>query len=83
MTRLPFLVLPGVLLVALGTPQAFAQDPAPPAHVAFVEGRAVLEHDTTSEDVEANLPLDTGDRLRTERGRVEVLRGDVSILQLD
>ena len=83
MTRLPFLVLPGVLLVALGTPHAFAQDPAPPAHVAFVEGRAVLEHDTTSEDVEANLPLDTGDRLRTERGRVEVLLGDGSILQLD
>jgi hypothetical protein len=83
MTRLPFLVLPGVLTVALGTPQAFAQDPAPPAHVAFVEGRAVLEHETTSEDVEANLPLDTGDRLRTERGRVEVLLGDGSILQLD
>lgn len=83
MTRLPFLVLPGVLLVALGAPHAFAQDPAPPAHVAFVEGRAVLEHDTTSEDVEANLPLDTGDRLRTERGRVEVLLGDGSILQLD
>ena len=83
MTRLPLSVLPGVLLVTLGAAHAFAQEPAPPAHVAYVEGRAVLEHDTSSEDVEPNLPLDTGDRLRTERGRVEVLFGDGSILQLD
>jgi hypothetical protein len=83
MIRLPLFVLPGALLVALGAPHALAQEPAPLAHVAYVEGRAVLEHDTTSEDVEPNLPLDTGDRLRTERGRVEVLLGDGSILQLD
>ena len=83
MTRLPLFVLPGVLVAALATPPASAQEPAPPAHVAYVEGRAVLEHDTTSEEVEPNLPLDTGDRLRTERGRVEVLFGDGSILQLD
>jgi hypothetical protein len=83
MTRLPLLVLPGALVVAFGAAHAFAQEPAPPAHVAYVEGRAVLEHETTSEDVEPNLPLDTGDRLRTERGRVEVLFSDGSILQLD
>ena len=83
MTRLPLFVLPGALLVALGAPHAFAQESAPPAHVAYVEGRAVLEHDTASEDAEPNLPLDTGDRLRTERGRVEVLFGDGSIVQLD
>ena len=83
MTRLPLLVLPGVLTAALAVPHAFAQEPAPPAHVAYVEGRAVLEHDTTSEDVEPNLPLEVGDRLRTERGRVEILFGDGSILQLD
>ena len=74
-------MLPGIL--ALGTSVASAQEPAPPAHVAYVEGRAVLEHDTTSEDVEPNLPLETGDRLRTTQGRVEVLFGDGSILQLD
>src|SRR5918998_4744116 len=83
MTRLPLLVFPGLLLLGLGIPSASAQEPSPPAHVAYVEGRAVLERDTALEDVEPNLPLDTGDRLRTERGRVEVLLGDGSILQLD
>jgi hypothetical protein len=83
MTRLPLFVLPGLLVAALAAPPASAQEPAPPAHVAYVDGRAVLERDTTSEDVEPNVPLDTGDRLRTERGRVEVLFGDGSILQLD
>src|SRR4051812_50226142 len=82
MTRLPLFVLPGMFLVALCLP-AVAQESAPPAHVAYVDGRAVLEHDTTSEDVEPNLPLDTGDRLRTMQGRGEVLVGDGSILQLD
>src|SRR5215203_838075 len=82
MTRLPLFVLPGIFLVALGLP-AVAQESAPPAHVAYVDGRAVLEHDTRSEDVEPNLPLDTGDRLRTMQGRAEVLFGDGSILQLD
>src|SRR4051794_2515132 len=71
MTRLPLFVLPGMFLVALCLP-AVAQESAPPAHVAYVDGRAVLEHDTTSEDVEPNLPLDTGDRLRTMQGRAEV-----------
>src|SRR5215208_805145 len=83
MTRLPLFVLPGVLVAALAASPASAQEPAPPAHVAYVEGRAVLEYDTTSEEVEPNVPLDTGDRLRTERGRVEVLFGDGSLLQLD
>jgi hypothetical protein len=48
-----------------------------------VEGRAILEHDTTAEDVEPNVPLEIGDRLRTESGRLEVLFGDGSLLHLD
>jgi hypothetical protein len=82
MTRALVAALPG-LLVAIGSSPAAAQDSTPPAHVSYVEGRAILEHDTTAEDVEPNVPLEIGDRLRTESGRLEVLFGDGSLLQLD
>ncbi len=55
----------------------------PPAHVAFVDGTAVLERDGQRDSSPANMPLLSGDRLRTENGRLEVLFGDNSTLHMD
>ena len=54
-----------------------------PAHIAVVDGRASLERDGSVTDAEENVPLLAGDRLRTERGRVEVLFADGSVFDLD
>src|SRR3954470_20534996 len=52
----------------------------PPAHVAFVDGAAVLERDGHSDGSPASMPLLAGDRVRTQNGRVEVLFADGSAL---
>ncbi len=54
-----------------------------PAHVSVVDGTAELERDGQRETAEENVPLLAGDRLRTARGRVEVLFSDGSALALD
>ncbi len=54
-----------------------------PAHLSVVEGAATLERDGRVETAEENLILLSGDRLRTGRGRVEVLFDDGSALHLD
>jgi hypothetical protein len=54
-----------------------------PAHVAVVDGAAQLERDGALETAEENTPLLAGDRLRTDRGRVEVLFSDGSTLDID
>jgi hypothetical protein len=54
-----------------------------PAHIAVVDGTASLERDGRVEKAEENTMLLAGDRLRTERGRVEVLFADGSTLDLD
>jgi len=54
-----------------------------PAHLAVVDGAAQLERDGTLETAEENTPLLSGDRLRTDRGRVEVLFSDGSALDID
>ena len=54
-----------------------------PAHIAFVEGSAVLERDGRPDDSPANMPLLAGDRVRTQAGRVEILFADGSTLHLD
>jgi len=86
-------VFAGLSLIAfvLATSPAPAQtDPAPtqietpaPAHLAVIDGAAWLDRQGRSESAPANMPLIAGDRLRTERGRVEVLFGDGSALYLD
>jgi hypothetical protein len=68
--------------VALAAP-ASAQDAVPFAHVSYTEGRVLVEHEATTEEVDGNTPLVAGDRLRTEDGRAEVLFGDGSLVQLD
>ena len=58
------------------------QGPAP-AHVAVVDGRASLEREGRVDTAPLSAPLLSGDRLRTEDGRVEVLFADGSTLHLD
>ena len=85
----------GALVLAVGLPaSSFAQDapyqPAPqdissdpPAHIAIVDGAAVLERDGKSDSSPSNMPLIAGDRVRTQAGRVEILYADGSALDLD
>jgi hypothetical protein len=54
-----------------------------PAHISVVDGRATLARDGASYPAEENVPLLAGDRLSTERGRIEVLFGDGSVFDLD
>jgi hypothetical protein len=60
-----------------------AQDYATPAHISYVEGAVVLERDGQLDREPRSMPLLTGDRIRTEGGRVEVLFPDGSALHLD
>lgn len=54
-----------------------------PAFVSVVDGYAELDRGgQSSRDIE-NVPLEAGDRLRTTRGRVEVLFDDGSVVSLD
>ena len=55
----------------------------PPAHIAVVDGRASLERDGRPESSPLSMPLLSGDRLRTEDGRVEVLFADGAALHVD
>lgn len=58
-------------------------DAVAPAHVAYVEGTATLERDGRPDNAPLNMPLLSGDRLKTIDGRVEVLFADGSALHLD
>jgi len=86
---LPRLALTLALVVVVCPRSLFAQTPqseldnAAPAHVSYVEGTATLERDGRPENAPLNMPLLSGDRLRTIDGRVEVLFADGSALHLD
>jgi hypothetical protein len=89
----------GLSLIAVGpsaplrAQDAYPQDPdasgavdwsgQTPAHVAVVDGEATLEREGVVEALELNTVLVAGDRLRTQRGRVEVAFGDGSVLDVD
>jgi hypothetical protein len=78
----PFLCA-GLLVVS--TSARAAQDRAsdPPAHISFVDGKALLERDGRLDSTPSNMPLLAGDRVRTQGGRVEILFADGSTLHLD
>jgi hypothetical protein len=73
-----------VAIGGFGAP-ASAQDASsdPPAHVSVVDGTATLERDGRPETSPTSMPLLSGDRLRTENGRLEVLFADGTTLHLD
>jgi hypothetical protein len=84
MTR-PLALLPAAcaaLISFMYAPPARAQD-EPPAHIAVVDGSAAIEREATSEPAAPNTPLTPGDRVRTDRGRVEILFADGVVVQLD
>ena len=54
-----------------------------PAHLWAVDGAATLEREGRVERAEENTALVAGDRLRTDRGRVDVLFDDGSALDVD
>ena len=63
-----------------------AQTPAQfdaPAYIAIVDGSATLERDGRIETSPLNMPLLTGDRIRTTDGRVEIRFADGGRLLLD
>jgi hypothetical protein len=78
----PWVVGAAFLVIA---PAAAAQDLSsdPPAHVAFVDGSATLYRENQTEPATAGVPVIPGDRIRTNRGRVNILFPDGSALDLD
>ncbi len=81
-----------VLLIPFGATAQSPADPVsiaddtpvePPAHLSLVDGVATLERDGRAQQAAPNMPLFEGDRLRTDRGRVEVVFPDGSYLHLD
>jgi uncharacterized protein DUF6600/FecR-like protein len=85
MTRLPVSALCLVTVCLWGHPSR-AQDNAanePPAHISVVDGTASLERDGRRDTELTSMPVLSGDRLRTQAGRVEVLFADGSALHLD
>jgi hypothetical protein len=85
MTRVPVSAL-CLLTVCLSGSPLRAQDNAanqPPAHISVVDGTAALERDGRRDTELVSMPVLSGDRLRTQAGRVEVLFADGSALHLD
>jgi hypothetical protein len=81
-----------VLLCLMAVPSlAVAQDTRtpelasgpPPAHIAYIEGRAFIDREGRSDEAAINMPLADGDRLRVDDGRVEIILPDGSMLHLD
>lgn len=70
----------GPLLAQTAQPEP---EPAPSAHVAFVEGLATIEREGNVEPLEAGMPLVDGDRLETSSGRLELWFDDGSTLYVD
>jgi hypothetical protein len=74
-------------VASLATPAAAQTADVPtdeiPAHISVVSGTASLERDGYVERAEHSLILLAGDRLSTERGRVEILFADGSAVALD
>jgi len=65
------------------TSQPGASDTTAPAHVSHVEGTVTLEREGRPENSPLNMPLLSGDRLKTLDGRAEILFADGSALHLD
>lgn len=62
--------------------QTYSRDDVP-AHLSVVDGAVTLEREGQAQPADVNVALLAGDRLRTERGRAEILFGDGSALDLD
>ncbi|HEU4891823.1 MAG TPA: FecR family protein, partial [Vicinamibacterales bacterium] len=85
MTRLPLFALCLATVCLWGSPSHAQENVAnqPPAHISVVDGTAILERDGRRDTELIAMPVLSGDRLRTQAGRVEVLFADGSALHLD
>lgn len=85
MRQLSSLLLIFILVAVVATPRAQAQpsSSATPPHVATVDGRATLVRDVTAEPLHDGMPLMNGDRLEAADGRVTILFGDGSAIDVD
>lgn len=85
--RARFLVTAAMLLaittVAASVAQAQAGDRGTPAHVAVTDGDVTIEREGGAFSSSAGEPLVSGDRIRTDVGRVDVWFGDGSMVALD
>ena len=74
----------GLLLfcAAPSSAQALPEQPTP-AYVRIVDGHALLEREGNADTADAGMVFVPGDRLRTDRGRVEVLFPDGTALDID
>jgi hypothetical protein len=88
MSRQPYLhaLLRQVCLVTTvalaGALGVCAQEAAPPAYLASVNGEATLERDGGAEPATRNMPFVPGDRVRTAAGRVEIVFPDGSGIEV-
>jgi len=57
--------------------------PSPPAYVSVIDGIGLIERDGRVESSPLNMPLVSGDRVRTTEGRMEIRFADGSTLALD
>lgn len=80
--------LPAVLALVLfalpvsGRAQTAPFD-APPVYLAVIDGPATLERDGDAQSAVTGMPIVPGDRIRTARGRVELLFPDGTALDID
>src|SRR5215472_3690147 len=77
-----------VVIGALASPVAGQssiqlQQPSPPAYVSVVDGVGFIEREGRVESSPLNMPLVSGDRVRTTEGRMEIRFADGSTLALD
>jgi hypothetical protein len=66
-------------------PLVRAQDSydGPPPHLSVVQGTVTLDREDAAEPATSGVPMVPGDRLRTERGRAQLLFPDGSAIDLD
>ena len=79
-------VFPIVVLACGFAPGLRAQDAgdqAPPPYTSVVDGTVTVDREDTAEQAVSGAPLVAGDRIRTERGRVEILFPDASAIDVD
>src|SRR5437016_1953474 len=83
--RAPFTLALTAWLSLSGTARAQDQSDrvTPPAHIAVVDGAAMVDREDHTQTATPGTPYLPGDRLRTERGRVEILFPDGSALDVD
>ena len=72
-----------VLLFAMPAAAQLPEARSAPAHISYIEGAVTLERDRRVEEAPRNMPILSGDRVRTHAGRAEILFADGSTLHLD